>query len=386
MSQILHKPVVAHSLRTWLPLTMIWIYNQVKYQAVFPSIVLAETTQDLDRFPWGDIYATGGVSRLVFKAMRRMRLRSYPSSHDAAIRKHRPAILHSHFGNQGWVDLPIANRYDLKQVVTFYGYDVNRLPRQPLWQARYRQLFERADLFLCEGPHMAKCLIQLGCPEAKVKVHKLGVELDKVPYRPRQMERADQLKILIAGTFREKKGIPYALEAIGLFREKCPGLHVTVVGGLSGLEAQEKEEKDKILAVMRRYNLEPVVTMLGFQPYDVLMQQAFQHHVFLSPSVTAANGDTEGGAPVAIIDMLASGMMVVSTRHCDIPSIVEDGVSGLLAEERDVAGLVQHLTWLVEHPDRWRPMLDAGRKYVEREHDARVQGKRLASLYQSVLS
>jgi colanic acid/amylovoran biosynthesis glycosyltransferase len=80
--------------------------------------------------------------------------------------------------------------------------------------------------------------------------------------------------------------------------------------------------------------------------------------------------------------MAASGMAIVATRHCDIPRVVRDGVTGLLAEERDVDGLVAHLRRLVGRPDDWRPMLDAGRRHIEAEFDARRQGERLAELYE----
>jgi colanic acid/amylovoran biosynthesis glycosyltransferase len=115
------------------------------------------------------------------------------------------------------------------------------------------------------------------------------------------------------------------------------------------------------------------------------MEEAYRHHIFLSPSVTASDGDTEGGAPVSLIDMAASGMPIVSSRHCDIPEVILDGVSGLLADERDVDGLVAHLRWLIEHPDEWRPMLDAGRRRMEKEYHAKVQGERLAEVYASLL-
>ena len=71
--------------------------------------------------------------------------------------------------------------------------------------------------------------------------------------------------------------------------------------------------------------------LLGYVSRETLREEAYEHDVFLAPSVTASNGDTEGGAPVAIIEMSASGMPIVSTNHCDIPSVVLDGVTGLLA-------------------------------------------------------
>jgi colanic acid/amylovoran biosynthesis glycosyltransferase len=317
--------------------------------------------------------------------MRRFGYRWYPAVLDHAIHKHRPAILHSHFGLTGWFDLPTAHKYGLKQVVAFYGFDVNMLLlKRPVWRERYRELFRQADLFLCEGPYMAQSVIGLGCPPEKVRVHRLGVELEKIAFRPRRLEPGQPLRILIASSFREKKGIPYGLEAIGLLKQHYPNLAVTIVGDASA-EARSIKEKEKILETIKRHNLESVTTLLGYQPHDVLMAEAYQHHIFLAPSVTASDGDTEGGAPVVIIDMLASGMPVVSTTHCDIPQIIQHGATGLLAGERDVAGLATHLRWLVGHPESWHEMMERGRQYLEEKFDARCQAAELVELYRQLL-
>ncbi len=130
------------------------------------------------------------------------------------------------------------------------------------------------------------------------------------------------------------------------------------------------------------------VRLLGYQPYDVMLEQARGHHVFLAPSVPAADGDSEGGAPVTLIEMCASGMAVVSTTHCDIPGVVLDGVTGLLAPERDVDALAEHIRWLTEHPGEWGGMLVAARKHrkhVEAEFDSRRQGERLGAIYRDVI-
>ncbi len=70
---------------------------------------------------------------------------------------------------------------------------------------------------------------------------------------------------------------------------------------------------------------------MGYQPHSTLFAEAYRHHIFLSPSVTASTGDTEGGAPVSLIEMAATGMLIVSTTHCDIPEVIKHGVTGLLA-------------------------------------------------------
>lgn len=234
------KPVIAHSTFSWLPLTENWIYKQLKYINRYSSIIFTNTTCNLEHFPWEPIYCPDKNQYAIFRFFRKLKLKSYPFVFDAAIKKYKPVILHSHFGDRGWYDLPLAKKYGLKHVITFYGYDVNMLPtQQPVWKERYKELFNNADLFLCEGPHMARCLVNLGCPEEKVKVQRLGVEVDKIPFVQRKIGEDRLVKILIAGTFREKKGIPYALEAIGMLRDKYSNIRVTIIGDSTNQQREE---------------------------------------------------------------------------------------------------------------------------------------------------
>jgi len=105
----------------------------------------------------------------------------------------------------------------------------------------------------------------------------------------------------------------------------------------------------------------------------------------MSPSVTAPDGDSEGGAPVTLIEMIATGMPVISTKHCDIPEVVQNGIDNWLVAERDAAGLADKLLWLVGHAGHWAEMLASGRSHVEREFNAARQGGRLYEIYQEML-
>lgn len=181
-----------------------------------------------------------------------------------------------------------------------------------------------------------------------------------------------------------EKGIPYALEALARLKDKI-SFDVTIIGDANN-EIRSQAEKKSILETIKKHNLQPRIRMLGYQPHTVLLEEAYKHHIFLSPSVTADDGDTEGGAPVTILEMAATGMPVVSTRHCDIPEVIHHGCMGLLAEERDVEGLVCHLRWLIGHPEQWDRMIEAGRKHVESEFNASVQSEKLAAVYRELKS
>ena len=122
--------------------------------------------------------------------------------------------------------MPAAKKAGLKHIVTFYGVDVCRLPKtEPVWIQRYKELFRHVHLVLCEGPFMAKSIIDLGCPHNKVKVHHLGVAVNRILFKHRTWKKGQTLRVLIAATFREKKGIPYAIE--GGIRE------VEITGGIT---------------------------------------------------------------------------------------------------------------------------------------------------------
>jgi colanic acid/amylovoran biosynthesis glycosyltransferase len=381
--------IVLHSCPVWLPQTQIWLYNQVRSLPVgIESHIACIGTENLDSFPHPNIHSMGRSSTIAYRTealLRRVGLPIQPLWLQVLARRCKTALLHSHFGNMGWLNLAVSRKQRLPHVVTFYGLDVDYLPQQDAkWRNRYLQLFAEVDMILCEGPHMASRIVARGCPVEKVHVHHLGIDTAAIPFRPRSFEPGQPLKILIAGAFREKKGIPYAIEALGRLRGRIP-LDISVIGD-SGTEPRSREEKQHILDTIRHQQLEPHVRLLGFQPHGILMREAYRCHVFISPSVHAEDGDNEGGAPVSIIEMAASGMPVVSTAHCDIPEVIGSGsASRLLTPERCIDSLAERLEWLIEHPNDWHELLIEVRRRIETEFDMMKQGIHLAEVYRSLV-
>jgi colanic acid/amylovoran biosynthesis glycosyltransferase len=378
---------VLHSLYQWLPITQGWMYTQIcQLPPHIQNWVVAEDVINPNLFPIAHLTCLASISRSRWaweKLLRKVGLcQSLPIVHEQA-RSHHAQILHSHFGHYGWANLDVARRLNLKHVVTFYGFDVHQLVQQdPRWQVRYQSLFEQIDMVLCEGPHMAQCLIALGCPSHKAKVHHLGITLEKFPFQPRKWHPGEPLKVLIAASFREKKGIPDAIAALGQLQPHTP-LEITIVGD-AGPDKASQIEKRRILETVQQYGLTP--TFMGYQPHSVFLEQAYRHHLFISPSVTASDGDTEGGAPVSIIEVAATGMPVVATQHCDIPEVLNRYPADLLAPERNVAELVRILNRWVGYPQGWEDILLPQRAYVEAAFDATIQGARLAEVYTQVMA
>src|SRR5262249_29160085 len=107
--------------------------------------------------------------------------------------------------------------------------------------------------------------------------------------------------------------------------------------------------------------------------------------IFLHPSVTAADGDSEGGAPTTILEAQAVGGPAVATHHADIAYGVRGGGSALLGRRRDCPGLGGALAGLIDHPERWAAMGEAGRRHVAAYHDIDREALRLEECYAGLI-
>lgn len=375
------KPVVAHLTNEYLPLTQTWLYhNQIINLKRYKPIVIAQSTMNLDKFPVPDIYSSqkhSFISRIIDRISGKP-ADSYPTRYfENIIKENNAELLHAHFGTEGVRYLKLKNNLNLPMITTFYGQDVSMIPRIPYWKKQYIQLFQKEELFLAEGNNMKKELIKLGCPENKIVVQHLGVDLNKFKFTPRMLPEDGNIIILIAGSFREKKGIPYAIESFAKVKQNHPDIQLRILG--------DGSLRNQIETLIKELNIQKSVILLGYQSHEVFMNEIQNAHLFMLPSITAQNGDTEGGAPVSIIEAQATGLPVISSYHADIPEVVVDGKSALLAPERDVEILAKHLEYLVEHPDVWGRMGRTGREHVEKEYDVMAQVGKLEIIYDSLV-
>lgn len=384
------NPVILHSFPVWLPQTQTWMYGQVAgLQALgIDARVACERTENLDQFRVDNIYCLaneGWLQETWDKSLRKLRLRRHLDFLTRTGNTTGARIVHSHFGNVAWANLGAVRRLGAKHVVTFYGVDVTKFPKRfPIWRRRYEQLFAEVDLVLCEGSHMAGRVVELGCPESKVKVHHLGVAVEQIRFVSRRWAAGDPLRVLIAASFREKKGIPYAIEALGML-SRATAIKLTIIGD-AGPEPESQTEKHRILRALDRTGLRSSARLLGYQPHAMLLKEAYEHHIFLQPSVTALDGDTEGGAPVTITELMATGMPVVGTVHCDIPEVFGRELSQLLASERNAEDLSRVINLLLSAPERWKEWATTARTRIETEYNILRQSKRLVSHYWCALS
>jgi colanic acid/amylovoran biosynthesis glycosyltransferase len=370
-----NKPVCAHYVSQYLPLTENWIYRVLINHQEYLPIMLSRKKVNLNLFPFPALFCLTDFNffrkylEIIF-----FRIFDFFYFFKQVCQQQQVQILHIHFGYHGVKFIGLKKVLNIPMVCSFYGDDAFSYPLRKGFTKKYRTLFKVADRILVLGPYMKAELIKLGCPEEKILIHHLGIDVNKIEFRKREMKSNDVLRFMIASSFLEKKGIALTIRALAAFKDKYQFL-LDIIG--------DGPLRPEIEAEIEKGGLNDRVMLHGYKPYDFVIQLAYQCHVFIQASLTGKDNNKEG-TPMAIVDAMATGMTVISTQHSDIPEIVIDGVNGYLAQENDVESLQQCIRKVFENPEKLTVFSMRAREWVVQEFNAQKQTAKLEALYTSL--
>jgi glycosyltransferase involved in cell wall biosynthesis len=279
-------------------------------------------------------------------------------------------LVHAHFAPDGARAVRLARFLGVPLVVTLHGYDVTK--REAI-RSNYRKLWDQADLFLCVSNFIRERAIEFGFPAQKLLTQYIGV--DESWFTPSDRREQEETKhVLFVGRLVEKKGCKYLIEAMYDVQRALPDALLTVVG--DGPLRSSLEESATRLGVRCDF--------VGAQDADSIRRYLRRADVFCVPSVTAADGDSEGFG-IVFIEAQAAGVPVVSFRHGGIPEAVHDGISGLLASEGNVDELARHIIRFLANDNMRLAAGEAGRKYVRARYSLTKRTAELEDIYDHVL-
>jgi colanic acid/amylovoran/stewartan biosynthesis glycosyltransferase WcaL/AmsK/CpsK len=286
---------------------------------------------------------------------------------ETVVREAAPDVIHAHFGPMGCAIRPIAVALGIPFVTSLYGVDAAVLPYLSQWRDAYTLLFRDGSRFLAEGPEMRKKVVAAGAPASRVALQPIAIDLSKYPRWEPSAERV----VLFVGRFVEKKGLADAVAAFARARQRMPGIRFVIVGA--------GPDDEPVRARVRQLGLDAAVSFEGMRPHREVIERLRTAHVLLHPSVTGADGDSEGGAPTILLEAQAIGTPIVATRHADIPNVVPEGDGVLLRSEHDVEGLAGALVTAMTSQ---RP---SSREYVMAHHALASAVPQLEAHYAAVI-
>ncbi|WNM60287.1 glycosyltransferase [Candidatus Nitrospira neomarina] len=284
-------------------------------------------------------------------------------------------IIHCQFGTDGLQGLYIKQvaAPTAKVVTSFRGFDASKMIYE--CPDLYKTLFREGDLFLPVSHSLKNLIVQQGCDERKIVVLASGIKCQNLAWSPKNVLQDEPIHVITIARLIEKKGIPYAIEAVDKIVKSGKSIRYSIIG--------EGELRGDLEQLIQERDLKEHVRLLGWKSHEEVIRLLQDAHILIAPSVTAKDGDQEG-IPNAIKEAMAMGLPVIATQHSGIPELVEDGVSGYLVRERDADALADRLSYLVDHPEKWPDMGRAGRARVETDYDMKTLNDRLVELYGQV--
>jgi glycosyltransferase involved in cell wall biosynthesis len=274
------------------------------------------------------------------------------ASYIAAFRRLRPDAVLAEYGPTGALVSDACRRLSIPLIVHFHGYDASIHDVLKEYAEKYRSMFHLSQALIAVSRSMERKLISLGAPKEKVFYNPYGIDCKKFG----GADPACSPPVFLAvGRFVEKKAPQLTISAFAAVHRDLPEARLRMIGDGPLLDSARQAALE--------LHVDQEVTFLGPQSHEVVQSEMRTARAFVQHSVEASNGDCEG-TPVAILEALASGLPVVSTRHAGIPDVISDVKTGFLVEENDINGMAKQMALLVREPELAGRMGRAGREHV----------------------
>lgn len=183
-------------------------------------------------------------------------------------------------------------------------------------------------------------------------------------------------RLLTVGRLVEKKGFPTLLRACALLRDRGIAFRCEIYG--EGPQRRNLEE------LQRDLKLQECVRLHGEILQPDLAMAYDEADLFVLPCQILEDGDRDG-LPNVLVEAMAMGLPVVSTRVSGIPELVSEGLNGFLVQPRDPVALADALERLLQDPELRHRFGQAGRSRVLESYDLKRNTRALARLFRACL-
>lgn len=311
------------------------------------------------------------------------------------IAEFQPDIVHSHAAKPGAIGRMAARSMGVKAIVHTYHGHVFHSYFHPLKTKIFinieRQLGRRTDAIIAISDQQKKELTQDFniAPVEKFKVIPLGLDLDKFQTdRPAKRKAFrdsfgiadDELVVTIVGRLVPIKNQTLFVEAIHhLLKNSNKKIRAFIVG--------DGESRGELEAKARELQIPFSTEKSTSHPHPLIFTSWRKDIDFInagSDIITLTSYNE--GTPVSLIEALATGKPVFSTRVGGIEDIVQHNETGLLSAVNDPATFYKNLLQLTEDDALRNRLANSGESYIMAKYSYKRLVSDMSALYYELLS
>jgi len=231
----------------------------------------------------------------------------------------------------------------------------------------HRFLYKNIDMMLPVTKRVAEQIHKYIPDEIRPKVEVLYMGTDKV-------ELLNEEKITV---FKKEQGMeaPFVVGMVGRIEEhKGQHLLIEAIAKLEGVEAffvgHEMKEGyiEKLKEMAKDFGIENRVHFLGFLKEPASFMQACDAMVLATPCETFG---------LVVIEAMAAKTVMIATASCGPLEIIEDGVSGMLFEDKNIEELTSKLKKLALEEELVKHIVENALSMVEERFETKQQFQKL---------
>ncbi|NOT12677.1 MAG: glycosyltransferase, exosortase A system-associated [Methylococcaceae bacterium] len=313
---------------------------------------------------------------------------------DEIIPQIKPDILHAHSpaltamaaikaGKRHKIPVVYECRAFWEDAAVDHGTTTEASLRYYLTKMLETHVFKKVDAIttICEG--LRSDIVTRGIAPDKITVIPNAVDIERFSYgvQPDQDLRTRlglQNKVVLGfiGSFYAYEGLPLLLEALPKIVVQQPEIRVLLVGG----GPQEALIKQKV----QELKLDSLVLFTGRIAHDQVQDYYNQVDIFVYPRLSMRLTDLV--TPLKPLEAMAQGRMVVASDVGGHKELITNAQNGYLFKANDADALATAVLDLLNQPQQWDALRQAGRQYVEQERNWAKSVGRYIKIYSGLLT
>lgn len=290
------------------------------------------------------------------------------------IRRHRIDIIHTHLAGADILGRIAGFLTGRPVVSTIHNLRVDVLegPARRRWLYRWTARWFNRRLAVLNEEERASTAQWFGLPLEQVVAIANGVDVarfhaepgfDRAAFR-QELIGGDHPLVVTIARMTVHKALPDLVAAAQLVVAALPDTHFLLAG--------DGPVREQLEAQVRELGLEASVHFAGFR--DDVPHLLKAGDLFVLSSVTE-------GMPLVVLEAMAAGTPVVATEVGGIPTIIHDGVTGLLVPPSRPEELAAAILADLRDPERAQRMALAAKGHVIERYGMRAWARRWEELY-----
>jgi len=290
-------------------------------------------------------------------------------------RQRRVAIWHGHDYKSNALGLLIRRLWRMRLVTTLHGW-TNLSGRVPLYVRIDKWCLPRYEAAICVSEDLVAQCHALGLPANRVHLVHNAIDTRDYARRrpPSEAKRAwgldeDALLVGAVGRLSEEKGFDLLIRAVHRLRQQGLPVVLWIAG-----EGPARPALERLIGEL---GAATYVRLLGHLADPRGLYEALDLFVLSS---------YREGLPNVVLEAMALQAPVLATRVAGVPSLVEDGRSGLIVPPGDLPALVRAMERLLADPALRLSLAEEARRRVQTHFSFDRRMAKVAQIYDRLLA